>query len=84
MTSIPGVREDVSIVGTGITHVPMVGKPKFNGLLIGADGSAVARIQDGALEIEVSDVDMAIAWRAAWQNAVAHLVIHRQKQDGGT
>lgn len=78
--TIGGTSEDFSLEGTGITHVPGVGRPEFDGLLIGADGSAVARIRDGALVIEIGDLDTALAWRNAWHNVVSHLIVHREQQ----
>ena len=83
MNTIGGTNEDVSIAGTGISHVPLNGKPEFDGLMVDEKGNAVARIRDGALVHEIGDIDVAIGWRSAWTAAVSHMVLHRQKQQQG-
>lgn len=84
MAILGNTHEEASLTGTGISHVPLAGHPEFGGLLAGAtdDDPPSVLIRDGALQIITDDIDLALAWRDAWQNAVSHLVIHRQRQEG--
>lgn len=80
MATISDGHEDISIVGTGISKIPGKAHPEFAGLRVGEDGIPVARIEDGALVIEVDDLDLAIAWRNVWHQAAAHLTTHRERK----
>lgn len=82
MTTISGSREEVSIYGTGIAHIPLVGRPEFAGLTRDDQGQPTACVKDGALQIESDDINLLIAWRNAFQHAVSAMVIHRQRAEG--
>lgn len=72
--------EQVSITGTAFIRIPMPGRPECSGLLVDDTSQAIARIEDGALVIDVDDIDLAIRWRDAWQQAVSHLVLHHERR----
>ncbi|WP_242892630.1 hypothetical protein [Actinomadura litoris] len=70
--------EKVSITGTAFLKIPMPGRPECSGLL--ADGDkATARIEDGALVIDVDDEELALAWRNAFDQAANRLRLHRDR-----
>jgi hypothetical protein len=72
--------EKVSLTGTAFLKIPMPGRPECTGLLVDDDHDAIVRIEDGALVIDVDDIDLALAWRNAWQQAVSHLINHRERR----
>lgn len=82
MAILGDTHEEFSLDGTGISHVPGVAKPEFGGLVRGItpDDPASVLIRDGALRILTDDLDVALAWRNAWQAAVSQLIIERDRQ----
>lgn len=86
MTIIPGPTtsasagpELVSITGTAFARIPLPGRPECSGLLVDDEHPPVARVEDGALVIDVPDIDTAIAWRDAFQQAASHLILHQER-----
>ena len=67
---VSGGPEEITVAGTAIAHLPLDGRPEFAGLEVADDGSAVARIDDGPLHLEVGDLATALAWLNASTRAV--------------
>jgi hypothetical protein len=78
---VSGAREEVSITGTAIAHLPLNGRPEFTGMEVADDGSAVARIDDGALHLELGDLATARAWQNAATQAVAQFTVRLPSSD---
>lgn len=77
MSSIPH-GEDISVLGAGVIHLPLLGRPEFKGLIDGADGP-VARIQDGDLVLTVDDVATLRRWSKACALAAEQLGAHKER-----
>jgi hypothetical protein len=82
MSTISGAHEEVSIYGTGIVHVPLIGRPEFAGLTFDAGGTATATVKDGALALATDDIDLLLAWRNAFQTAISAMNIRQQRSEG--
>jgi hypothetical protein len=82
MSTISGAHEEVSIYGTGIAHIPLIGRPEFAGLTFDAAYVPTATVKDGALTITTDDIDLLIGWRNAFQQAIAAMNIQQQRQEG--
>lgn len=76
----PAGSELVSISGTAIARIPLPGRPECSGLLVDDDHEAVVRVEDGALVLDMDDLDVVLAWRNAFQQAASHLIVHRERQ----
>lgn len=72
-------HELVSITGTALARIPLPGRPHCSGLLVDDDTPPVARVEDGALVLDLDDLDVVIAWRDAFQQAASHLINHRER-----
>jgi len=70
---ISGARAEVSIAGTPLNHLPLNGRPTFDGLAADADTAPIITIEDGALVLTTDDRDVAVAYRDAWQQAIDNL-----------
>lgn len=71
MSSISGSHDEVSILGTGLAHFPLIGEPVYTGLVVDRDGVPTVTVRDGSEEHAVDSLTVARAHRTAWTLASA-------------